>query len=107
LQKAVALFAMQCKTAAAAQQLRGACCTASQHPAGVLQDVLHGALRTSNVLLTAQRRHQVADYALHGVSAGTVGAARNAEVGTAFMAPAYCLSECSVMRKLSATVRCC
>jgi hypothetical protein len=47
-----------------------------------LQGVLHGALRASNVLLTAQRRYQVADYALQELacSAGTSG--RKSEVGT-------------------------
>lgn len=39
--------------------------------AAVLQGVLHGALKASNVLLTAQRRYQIADYALHNnVSCG-------------------------------------
>ena len=49
----------------------------------VLQGVLHGALRASNVLLTAQRRHQVADYALQEIACSAGTSSRKSEVSTA------------------------
>jgi hypothetical protein len=52
------------------------------HPPFVLQGVLHGALRANNVLLTAQRRYQVADYALQDVKSSTSASGSNAQVGT-------------------------
>lgn len=63
----------------------------------VLQGVLHGALRASNVLLTAQRRYQVADYALQGVGSGTGASGSKAEVGTVLRGSALHHIQCHLM----------